>query len=84
MDIIKKQLRKSIDRIGENLDKIMSVGQFVIGCIMFACVLTGVVAHSIMGNITSPVGYIVAFVFVYLVWQMLRISYKEMSDEFKK
>lgn len=84
MNAIKRQLTKSMDYIEDNIKKIMSVCQFVMGCIMLACALIGIIAHSIMGNITSILGYIVAFVCIYLIYQIFRISYIEMREEFKK
>ncbi len=66
------------------MEKTMSVIQFVMACIMLACILFGVTAHIIMGNITSIIGYGVALLMTYLIWSMTKLAYKEMREEFKK
>ena len=66
------------------MDKTMTVIQFVMACIMLACILIGVTAHIIKGNITSIIGYGVAFLMIYLIWAMTKLAYKEMRAEFKK
>lgn len=62
------------------MDKTFSIAQMIVALVIFLCVVTGVTAHLILGNITSFFGFIVSGVFVYLAWGLLRISYKEFRE----
>lgn len=66
------------------MDKLFSVTQLVLSCIMLLCVVISVVAHIIMGNINSFLGYIVSLIFLYLMWNLVRISLKEYIEEKNK
>ena len=61
-------------------DKFMSITQFVLACIMLACVIIEIVAHVVMGNITSILGYIVSLIFLLLSWSLFRISLNELHE----
>lgn len=73
--------KMSEDKLERFMERTMYIFQFVMACIMFLCVSAGVVAHIIKGNITSFLGYLVSFVFLYLTWVLVRISYREMRKE---
>lgn len=62
------------------MDKFFSIIQFVLAIIMFLCALTGAVSHTIMGHITSLLGFIVAFVFIALTWFLVHLSWKELHE----
>lgn len=62
------------------MDKTFTIAQLIISAVIFLCVLTGVVGHIVLGHITSLLGILVSFVFVYLSWVLLRISYKELRE----
>jgi hypothetical protein len=62
------------------MDKTFTIAQLIISAVIFLCVITGVVGHIVLGHITSLLGILVSFVFVYLSWVLLRISYKELRE----
>lgn len=62
------------------MDKTFTIAQLIIAAVIFLCVITGVVGHIVLGHITSLLGILVSFVFVYLSWVLLRISYKELRE----
>lgn len=66
------------------MEKIMYITQFAMACVMLLCVVIGVVAHIIKGNITSIIGYLVSFIFLYLLWVLVRTAWREMRDEKNK
>lgn len=66
------------------MDKLFSATQLVLSCIMLLCVVISVVAHIIMGNINSFLGYLVSLIFLYLMWNLVRISLKEYIEEKNK
>lgn len=66
------------------MDKFMSLTQLIIAVIMFLCVIIEVVAHTIMGHITSPLGFFVAIVFLVLTWVLVTEAWKEYQGEKNK
>lgn len=62
------------------MDKTFNIAQLIIAAVIFICCLGGVVGHIVLGHITSILGFIVSFVFIYLSWVLLRIAYKEMRE----
>ncbi len=62
------------------MDKTFSIAQLIIAAVIFLCVITGVVGHIVLGHITSLLGILVSFVFVYFSWVILQISYKELRE----
>lgn len=72
--------KMSEDKLERFMERTMYVSQFVMACVMLLCVAVGVTAHIIKGNITSFLGYLVSFVFLYLTWILVRIAYKEMRN----
>lgn len=62
------------------MDRFFSIIQFVLAIIMFLCALTDAVSYTIMGHITSLLGFIVAFVFIALTWNLVRLSWKELHE----
>ena len=47
---------------------------------VFLCATAGIVCHIAQGHATSVSGFLVSFVFLYLSWALLRISYKELRE----
>lgn len=66
------------------MDKFMYIIQFIMACIMLLCVIVSAVAHTVMGHITSFLGYLVAIIFIVLTYPLFRIALREMLNEFKK
>lgn len=62
------------------MDKTFSFVQLIIAALIFLCVIGGVISHILLGHITSVLGYLVSFVFIYLSWVLLRISYRELRE----
>lgn len=62
------------------MDKTFTIAQLIIAAVIFLCVIIGVVSHIVLGHITSLLGILISFVFVYLSWVLLRISYKELRE----
>lgn len=59
------------------MDKTFVIAQQIIAAVMFLCVIVGVVGHIVLGHITSIFGYLMAFIFLALMWKLLRLSWKE-------
>jgi hypothetical protein len=66
------------------MDKIMAVIQFVLACLMLACVIVGVAAHIIAGNLSSIMNFAVALFIIYLTLAITKIAYREMREMLKK
>ena len=62
------------------MDKTFSFAQLIIAALIFLCVIGGVISHILLGHITSIFGFLVSFVFIYLSWVLLRISYRELRE----
>lgn len=62
------------------MDKIFTITQLIIAAVIFLCVIASVICHIVLGHITSIFGFIVSFVFIYLSWVLLRLSYKELRE----
>ena len=62
------------------MDKTFTFVQLIIAALIFLCVVASVVGHIVLGYITSVFGYLVSFVFIYLSWVLLRISYRELRE----
>ena len=62
------------------MDKTFSIAQLIIAAVIFFCVIASVIGHILLGHITSFFGYLVSFVFIYLSWALLRISYRELRE----
>ena len=62
------------------MDKTFTFVQLIIAALIFLCVVASVVGHIVLGHITSVFGYLVSFVFIYLSWALLRISYRELRE----
>ena len=62
------------------MDKTFTFVQLIIAALIFLCVVASVVGHIVLGHITSVFGYLVSFVFIYLSWVLLRISYRELRE----
>lgn len=65
------------------MDKTFALGQLILASIMLACVVIGVPANIIVGNITSIGGILLSLGIVYLVWLIVRESWKEYKEECK-
>ncbi len=63
------------------MDKIFSLAQLVLACIIFLCVMTCVTALIITGNIKSFPGYLVSLGFTCLALVLVRLSWKEYLEE---
>lgn len=63
------------------MDKLISFTQLVISVIMFLLVVVEVVAHIVMGNIISFMGYLVSFIFIFLTAKLLHLSWTEYCHE---
>ena len=50
------------------MDKTFALGQLILASIMLACVVIGVPANIIVGNITSIGGILFSLGIVYMVW----------------
>lgn len=66
------------------MDKFFSLALLVLSCIMLFCLVISVVSHVIMGNITSLLGYLVSLIFLCLMSNLVRISFKEYIEEKNK
>lgn len=66
------------------MDKFFSLTQFVLVLAIFLCVTGFVVSHAIMGDINSLPGYLVSCGFIYLTWALVRLSWKEYTEERNK
>ena len=78
------------------MNKFVNISQLILSCIMLFAVVVSIVAHIILGNIASFIGYLVSAVFIFLTWKLVRISwsfkmktnnlltYNIMSINFKK
>lgn len=66
------------------MDRLFSLTQLVVSCIMFLCLGTGITAHIIMGHINSISGYLVAALFLVLMWSLVRNSWNEYIEEKNK
>lgn len=84
MKSIRTQFNRVADFIDDNCELIMSTAQMIMTGIMMLCVLISVIANLVMGNITSFIGIIVAFVFTYLIYCLLRLSVQEWIQSHKK
>ena len=62
------------------MDKTVALGQLILASIMLACVVIGVPANIIVGNITSIGGILFSLGIVYLVWLIVRESWKEYKE----
>lgn len=62
------------------MDKTFTFVQLIIAALIFLGVVASVVGHIVLGHITSVFGYLVSFVFIYLSWVLLRISYRELRE----
>ena len=62
------------------MDKTFTIVQLIIAVLVFLCVIASVIGHIVLGHVTSLFGFLVSFVFVYLSWVLLRISYKELHE----
>ena len=63
------------------MDKVFSIAQFVLASLAFLCIVAGVLAHIVLGHITSILSFIVCGLFIGLTWAMWRVSYKELRDD---
>ena len=63
------------------MDKTFALGQLILASIMLACVVIGVPANIIVGNITSIGGILFSLGIVYMVWLIVRESWKEYSRD---
>lgn len=81
---IKNQINKLNDYIDDNFEKIMATSQVVMACIMMLCVLVCIIANLIRGYIRSFLGVAFSLVFIYLIYTLLRITWRELRDELKK
>lgn len=66
------------------MDNLYLIVQFILSCIIFLCVVTSVVAHTIMGNIATLLGFFASFIFLFLTGMLVRMSWVEMRTELKK
>lgn len=66
------------------MDKFFSLTLLVLSCIMLFCMVISIVYHIIMGNITSLLGYLVSLIFLCLMSNLVRISFKEYIEEKNK
>lgn len=66
------------------MDRFFSLTQLILSCIMLLCVVTGVVAHIVLGHITSFLGYLVAIIFLILIWNLVRLSWNEYIEDKNK
>lgn len=64
------------------MNKFVNISQLILSCIMLFAVVVSIVAHIILGNIASFIGYLVA-VFIFLTWKLVRISWMEFQNENK-
>lgn len=65
------------------MDKFFSLIQLVMSVFMLLCVITSVIAHTCMGNIKG-FGFVVSFIFIYLTYSLVRISWQEYITEKNK
>lgn len=63
------------------MEKIFQLAQFIIACLMFACVLTGAVAHIVMGHITSIIGFGVVAIFLIFTGYFVKVAWIELHEE---
>lgn len=48
------------------MNKFVNISQLILSCIMLFAVVVSIVAHIILGNIASFIGYLVSAVFIFL------------------
>lgn len=84
MNRLKNKINRVADYLDDNMEKIMGYTQLGGAIVMMLCVLISVIGHIIMGHITSFLGIIVSGVFIYLVYQLLRISWQELQESKNK
>lgn len=65
------------------MNKFVNISQLILSCIMLFAVVVSIVAHIILGNIASFIGYLVSAVFIFLIWKLVRISWMEFQNENK-
>ena len=47
------------------MNKFVNISQLILSCIMLFAVVVSIVAHIILGNIASFIGYLVSAVFIF-------------------
>lgn len=62
------------------MGKTLATIQLIMAAMVFLCATAGVVCHIAQGHATSVSSFLVSFVFLYLSWALLRISYKELRE----
>ena len=65
------------------MDKFMSLGQLAMSIFMFLGTIAWGIAHLIMGTI-GLFGFCVVLLFIYLMWILVRESYREYQEEKNK
>lgn len=65
------------------MNKFVNISQLILSCIMLFAVVVSIVVHIILGNIASFIGYLVSAVFIFLTWELVRISWMEFQNENK-
>lgn len=65
------------------MNKFVNISQLILSCIMLFAVVVSIVAHIILENIASFIGYLVSAVFIFLTWKLVRISWMEFQNENK-
>ncbi|MBQ8270827.1 MAG: hypothetical protein IJZ22_06465 [Bacteroidaceae bacterium] len=65
------------------MDKFMSLSQLAMSVFMFLGTITWGIAHLIKGTI-GLFGFCVVLLFVYLIWILVRESYREYQQEKNK
>lgn len=84
MKSIRTQFNRVADFIDDNCELILSTSQMIMAGIMMLCVLILVIVNLFRGCITSFLGIIVALVFTYLIYCILRLSVQEWMQAHKK
>lgn len=84
MKSIRTQFERVADFIDDNFELILSTSQMIMAGIMMLCVLICVIANLVMGRITSFLGVIIALLFTYLIYCLLRLSVQEWMQAHKK
>lgn len=84
MKSIRTQFERVADFIDDNFELILSTSQMIMAGIMMLCVLILVIVNLFRGYITSFLGVVVALVFTFLIFCLLRLSVQEWMQAHKK